>query len=66
MTGGGQGNNTSYGGAFYDYGQVSDTADSGHTSTRVVGFDASRSNPIYGNAEIIQPPAGKALWIIKV
>lgn len=66
VTGGGQGNNTSYGGAFYDYGQVSDTADSGHASTRVVGFDASRSNPIYGNAEIIQPPAGKALWIIKV
>lgn len=66
VTGGGQGNNTSFGGAFYDYGQTTDTADSGHASTRVVGFDASRSNPIYGAAEIVQPPAGKALWIIKV
>ena len=66
ISGGGQGNNTSFGGAFYDYGQTTDTADSGHTSTRVVGFDASRSNPIYGAAEIVQPPAGKALWIIKV
>lgn len=66
ISGGGQDNNTSFGGAFYDYGQTTDTADSGHTSTRVVGFDASRSNPIYGAAEIVQPPAGKALWIIKV
>ena len=66
ITGGGQSYTTQYGGAFYEYGGSTDTADSGHSTVPVVGFDASRSNPIYGNAEIIQPPAGKALWIIKV
>ena len=30
-----------------------------------MGFDASLSNPIYGAADVIQPPSGKALWIIK-
>ena len=30
-----------------------------------MGFDASLSSPIYGASDIIQPPAGKALWIIK-
>ena len=66
ITGGGQSYTTQYGGTFYEYGGSTDTADSGHSTVPVVGFDASRSNPIYGNAEIIQPPAGKALWIIKV
>ena len=66
ITGGGQSYTTQYGGAFYEYGGSTDTADSGHSTVPVVGFDASRSNPIYGAAEIVQPPAGKALWIIKV
>lgn len=66
ITGGGQSYTTQYGGAFYAYGGSTDTADSGHSTVPVVGFDASRSNPIYGAAEIVQPPAGKALWIIKV
>lgn len=30
-----------------------------------MGFDASLSNPIYGRSSEIQPPSGKALWIIK-
>lgn len=30
-----------------------------------MGFDASLSSPIYGASDVIQPPAGKALWIIK-
>ena len=29
-------------------------------------FDASRSSSVYGRSEEIQPPAGKALWIIKL
>lgn len=66
ITGGGQSYTTQYGGAFYEYGGSTDTADSGHSTVPVVGFDASRSNSIYGAAEIVQPPAGKALWIIKV
>ena len=33
---------------------------------QAISFDASRSNPIYGAADIIQPPSGKALWIIKL
>lgn len=66
ITGGGQNYTTQYGGAFYGYGGSTDTADAGHSTVPVVGFDASRSNSIYGAAEIIQPPAGKALWIIKV
>ena len=39
--------------------------DSGNTSVYQMGFDASLCNPIYGSSDIIQPPAGKALWIIK-
>ena len=39
--------------------------DSGNTNVYQMGFDASLCNPIYGASDIIQPPAGKALWIIK-
>ena len=65
ITGGGQSYTTKYGGAFYEYGGSTDTADSGHSTVPIVGFDASRASSIYGASEIVQPPAGKALWIIK-
>lgn len=39
--------------------------DGGNTNVYQMGFDASLCNPIYGASDIIQPPAGKALWIIK-
>ena len=63
--GGGQSGNTIYGGAFYNYGQNQNTADDGNSTVPVIGFDASRSSAVYGTSDIIQPPSGKALWIIK-
>lgn len=39
--------------------------DGGNTGVYQMGFDASLCNPIYGASDTIQPPAGKALWIIK-
>lgn len=41
--GGGQGRNTVVEGAFYDTGGNQNVADSGNTSAKVVGFDASRN-----------------------
>ena len=44
----------------------SQRSNSGENSdSRMISFDASLSNPIYGRATEIQPPAGKSLWIIK-
>ena len=63
--GGGQSGNTIYGGAFYNYGQNQNTADDGNSTVPVIGFDASRSSAVYGASDVIQPPSGKALWIIK-
>jgi hypothetical protein len=31
-----------------------------------IGFDASRSNPIYGNSDTVQPPAIRVSWCIQV
>lgn len=43
-------------GAFYNTGKnVSGDADSGNDT--LVGFDASKSNPIYGKSNTVQPPA---------
>ena len=45
----------------------SQRSNSGENSdSRMISFDASLSNPIYGAADVIQPPSGKALWIIKI
>ena len=44
----------------------SQRSNSGENSdSRMISFDASLSNPIYGRSAEIQPPSGKALWIIK-
>ena len=54
-------------GAYYGMNtQNGGAGDGGNTNVYQMGFDASRSNPIYGAADIIQPPSGKALWIIKL
>lgn len=53
-------------GAFYNVG--TDTTLGGIASTKNVGytyFDASRSNPIYGNSATVQPPALTMKMIIK-
>lgn len=42
---------------------LSGAADNNNYQT---GFDASRSNPVYGNSETVQPPAGAVNFIIKV
>lgn len=36
-----------------------------HDKASLVGFDASRSNPIYGKSDTVQPPATTVLYIIK-
>lgn len=46
-------------GAFTDRGGANQS-NAGHgstTTTKNLGFDASRSNPIYGNSDTVQPPA---------
>jgi hypothetical protein len=54
-------------GAYYGMDtQNGGAGDGGNTNVYQMGFDASLCNPIYGSSDIIQPPAGKALWIIKV
>lgn len=45
-------------GAFYVTSQNYGT-DDGRNTQHVYGFDASRSNPIYGNSSTVQPPAIK-------
>lgn len=30
-----------------------------------IGFDASRSNPIYGNSNTVQPPSIVGMWLVK-
>ena len=60
------GDHNETGGAFYGMDEIHGGAGA-TTNCNVwkMGFDASLSSPIYGASDIIQPPAGKALWIIK-
>lgn len=51
-------------GAFYSLGG-GNHAPSGDSNGIKYGFDASRSNSIYGNAETVQPPALTVRFIIK-
>ena len=44
-------------GAFYFIRQTSSQLESGSAYLQLVGFDASYSNEIYGNANTVQPPA---------
>ena len=53
-------------GAFYKVGTQGDTATGNSHGSAIIGFDASRSSSVYGSSTEIQPPSGKALWIIKV
>ena len=56
-----------YNGAFYPTDAGSKRGVSGEdVNNYQTGFDASRSNPIYGNSETVQPPAGAVNYIIKV
>lgn len=43
------------------------TADSnaGGTQAKEIGFDASRSNKIYGNSDTVQPPSIVGMWLVK-
>lgn len=51
-------------GAFYKEGSIN-TGGSGNGDA-YVGFDASRSNPIYGNSDTVQPRAMAITWCIQV
>ena len=55
-------------GAFFNAVPVKGTAYPGTVGTNYasLGFDASRSNSIYGKSDVIQPPAFQTLIIIKV
>ena len=47
-------------GCFYDVGNKASKEGGGDPSNRTyTGFDASRSNPIYGNSDTVQPPSVK-------
>lgn len=56
-------------GAFYSNGGEfrggSGTSGGGGSTGSIKGFDASRSSPIYGNSNTVQPPALTARYIIK-
>lgn len=51
-------------GAFYEHGKLSNVKWL-HDKASLVGFDASRSNSIYGKSDTVQPPAATVLYIIK-
>lgn len=54
-------------GALYDDGSVrtDGTAMSGERDWNSLNFDASRSNPIYGNSDTVQPESMTGIWVIK-
>lgn len=56
-----------FSGAFYSKGKPKTRgwASADYDELRNVGFDASRSNSIYGKSNTVQPPAVKMLFIIK-
>ena len=49
--------NHGFSGAFYSNKTVGDSLDSGSYGRTNSGFDASRSNSIYGSSDTVQPPA---------
>lgn len=53
--------NVAYGGALYEYGTPRQRGWTGTDADEVreIGFDANRSNSIYGNSSTVQPPAIK-------
>lgn len=54
-------NNGDWEGALYNVGNANYIGDGSASGTRI-GFDASRSNSIYGNSNTVQPPA----YVVKV
>ena len=57
----------SFSGAFYYNGKPRTRGWEGNNydEIRNIGFDANRSNSIYGKSDTVQPPAVKMLYIIK-
>ena len=54
-------------GAFHRYEEVERNSDSGQDYPNYVYyFDASRSNPIYGNSNTVQPPSYVVYYIMRV
>ena len=52
-------------GAFYGRSDLSENIRSGAWTSTGVGFDASRSNPIYGRSDTVQPESLKLQYYIK-
>ena len=54
-----------YSGCFYNNGTNGSGANGGYTD-QSLGFDASRSNAVYGNSDTVQPPSSSKLLYYKV
>lgn len=60
--------NTASSGALYDGGTFKNYKNGGGSSATIpyLAFDASRSNPIYGNSDTVQPQSVKVLYYIVI
>ena len=60
------GNTSAYSGAMYSGTDYRSSAGSSSGPTGHVCIDASRSNPVYGKSETVQPPSGNKLLYYKI
>ena len=55
-----------YSGAMFEKSsKPTDDSNAGGTQAKEIGFDASRSNKIYGNSDTVQPPSIVGMWLVK-
>lgn len=55
-----------YSGAMFEKSsKPTDGSNAGATQAKEIGFDASRSNKIYGSSDTVQPPSIIGLWCVK-
>ena len=55
-----------YSGALFENGSRHDSAGAtGASYWNIIGFNASRSNAIYGNSITVQPPSMRTIFIMK-
>lgn len=52
-------------GSFYEIARGTDGADGSSLSWKSIGFNASRSNSIYGNSATVQPESIVGMWLVK-
>lgn len=55
-----------YSGAMFEKSsKYTNDSNAGGTQAKEIGFDASRSNKIYGNSDTVQPPSIVGMWLVK-